>query len=136
MRPYVTQTRLVSSVAYILDAEPLRFRITLAMHRVHRPERRDASKPAGRIVEGFWKEEMLERGNFVTQGLRAPGRLWKRLDPVQCGKRAWHSRMQRTEFHGLYLFTEVIEQGQTPLHPSLLVVVWPWPSSFESLSSQ
>lgn len=62
MRPFATQASLVSSVAYILDARPLRFRITLAMYRVPGPERREASKPAGRIVEGFWKEEMLKGG--------------------------------------------------------------------------
>lgn len=56
MRPLVTQASLVSSAAYTLDADPLGFRITLAVHGEPGPEKRDAFKPAGKIMEGFGKE--------------------------------------------------------------------------------
>lgn len=35
------------------------------------------------------------KGDFVAQGLRAPGKLWKRLNSVQCGEKVQHPHMQR-----------------------------------------
>lgn len=56
VRPLVTQASLMSSVACILDAEPLGFRITLSVHRWPYSERRDASAASGedhgRVLEG------------------------------------------------------------------------------------
>lgn len=58
---------------------PQDFRITLAVHRVP-PESRVASKPAGRIVEGFRKEEMLE-GGFCSTRTQSPREVTEEAGP-------------------------------------------------------
>lgn len=120
---------------------PLRFTLTLGVPRLPHPERRDASEPVepvGRIMEGFSKEELPE-GGFCSTRLSAPGRLWKSLDPVQCGERTWNLCVQRTapfmDFIGSQRSWS--RQGQRSWsrvspssHRSLPIVASPWPSSF------
>lgn len=65
--PFATRASPVSSVDCILDAEPLAFRITLAVHRLPCSERRHASAASREDPGWVWEEEMLEVGFCGTR---------------------------------------------------------------------
>lgn len=65
--PFATRASPVSSVACILGAEPLGFRITLAVHRLPCSEKRHASPASGKDPGRVWEEDMLEVGFCGTR---------------------------------------------------------------------
>lgn len=65
--PFTTRASPVSSVACVLDAGPLGFRITLAVHRLPCSGRRNAWAASGEDPGRVWEEEMLEVGFCGTR---------------------------------------------------------------------